>query len=629
MDGGWITRIRSLPFHYYLVIVILLAVIPLIFLVTGVNTIIAENELGNSMHLLMENTEKSVIQSVCFVDRSLEIYDMSLNSRMREAFKPFLARYEAAGGDPSKIDLEALKAELGGEMDLYIINAGGVIEYSTCAQDIGLDFSEYPEFYASITALREGDEFAADRIVKEISTGRERKYAYMPSPDHRYLLELGLSPEAIQDYADKTYYRDMREELKKLNPYLTDIRFFDSMGNPISGSAAPLSPEFRAFLVEEVIADRTSVEIVDEVNGNLTRYLMIDLRDSKYASDRSIVAELNYSSTLITDQIRKLLFFNLFIAIYAVTLGVGGAYVASRYLTRPIRDVVDDMNTIARGDLDHSIREPRGREFQVLERSTNTMVQRLKENIARLKESEEQIREQNETLETRVNTRTQELKQANEMANLYLDIMTHDINNANLTSLASLELMMPQISDAALHRARMAYRSVQKSVEIVHNVSTIRRIHESTAPLFTVDLNQVIESEIRAVPELQVTYTGTDARVLADGLLPEVFTNLLGNSVKFMEYTGQVTIRVEDLDEREVLVSVEDTGPGISEDEKELIFNRFRKGLSTRSGKGLGLYIARALVERYGGTIWAEDRIPGRPECGLAIRFTLRRSTLY
>ena len=49
----------------------------------------------------------------------------------------------------------------------------------------------------------------------------------------------------------------------------------------------------------------------------------------------------------------------------------------------------------------------------------------------------------------------------------------------------------------------------------------------------------------------------------------------------------------------------------------------FRKGKSKKSGKGLGLFITRHLVEGYGGLIWAEDRVPGHQEEGAAIHFTM------
>jgi two-component system sensor histidine kinase BarA len=85
-----------------------------------------------------------------------------------------------------------------------------------------------------------------------------------------------------------------------------------------------------------------------------------------------------------------------------------------------------------------------------------------------------------------------------------------------------------------------------------------------------------------------------------------------------------ITIRVEDCG-NEVRVSIEDTGPGIPDELKGLIFNRFKRGSSRASGSGLGLYICRMLIERYGGRIWVDDRMAGQPEEGTAFRFTLRR----
>ncbi|NLD57970.1 MAG: HAMP domain-containing histidine kinase [Methanomicrobiales archaeon] len=60
---------------------------------------------------------------------------------------------------------------------------------------------------------------------------------------------------------------------------------------------------------------------------------------------------------------------------------------------------------------------------------------------------------------------------------------------------------------------------------------------------------------------------------------------------------------------------------------KPVVFDRFRKGKNTRSGKGLGLFITRTLVESYGGTIWADDRVAGKSGEGAAIHFTLFKAT--
>jgi signal transduction histidine kinase len=74
-----------------------------------------------------------------------------------------------------------------------------------------------------------------------------------------------------------------------------------------------------------------------------------------------------------------------------------------------------------------------------------------------------------------------------------------------------------------------------------------------------------------------------------------------------------------------VEVAVTDTGPGIPDITKSTIFDRFMQNSSTRSSYGLGLHIAKMLVEAYGGRIWADDRVPGHPEQGAVIRFTLKK----
>ena len=60
----------------------------------------------------------------------------------------------------------------------------------------------------------------------------------------------------------------------------------------------------------------------------------------------------------------------------------------------------------------------------------------------------------------------------------------------------------------------------------------------------------------------------------------------------------------------DVLISVKDTGPGIPETQLPRVFERFWKGEETpREGRGLGLYIAKGIVEAHGGTIWVESRV--------------------
>ncbi len=218
----------------------------------------------------------------------------------------------------------------------------------------------------------------------------------------------------------------------------------------------------------------------------------------------------------------------------------------------------------------------------------------------------------------------QQLASANREANLYLDILTHDIRNTENVANLYTDLLIETLDGDSRTYVEKLQRSIRKSIEILGNVSKIRRIHQPSGGHRCVDLDTVILDEIAQFPEGVVRYDAVNRRVLADDLLPEVFANLIGNAVKFGGPDVEIEIRVDDEDEF-VRVSVEDTGPGIPDDQKQEVFHRYekrRRGV----GEGLGLFLVQVLIERYGGRIWAEDRVPGHPERGAAFRFTLRQA---
>ena len=87
----------------------------------------------------------------------------------------------------------------------------------------------------------------------------------------------------------------------------------------------------------------------------------------------------------------------------------------------------------------------------------------------------------------------------------------------------------------------------------------------------------------------------------------QLFSNLVGNAVKFTPDGGTITVRAAP-DGAIVLFSVVDTGPGIPRDELPHVFDRYYQAQrKNRDGIGLGLSIARGIVEAHGGRIWVES----------------------
>ncbi|MDN7013220.1 HAMP domain-containing histidine kinase [Methanoculleus sp. FWC-SCC3] len=615
---------KSLRFSTHLVLVMILITLPVIGLISVMDYRQVEEALIAEEVRFREQTERSVIQSIHIVDAGLNLFDCTLDHRMQEAFIPVLAEYERAGGDPGEMDLARIKEQLGEEMDVYVINASGVIEYTTYIPDLGLDFREIPPFYNQITEIRLDDAFVADRIVAEPASGRLRKYAYMPAPDHRYLFELGFICSSVEADRFDLEYRALKDNLMQLNPALEDIRVFDCYGRPVNTteSESPADPAAIDFVARAVYEEKRDRTITDPTAGRIVRYILVDLSTSDCPSDTSRVVELTYNTALLDARLTQMLFTHALFALFASLAACCIAVPVARQITRPVRELVDDVNTIARGDLDHSIRVSAGAEFTRLEESIGAMVDALKENIRRLRASEETARGYSTRLEDLVRERTADLEESNRAATLFLDIMVHDINNANTVAIGYTRFLVDALEGERREMAEKMLSRLEQSSAIIGCVATLREALESGNALTRVDLDRVIRTEMANHPAIRIRYEGCPVAVLADDLLSEVFANLIGNAAKFGGPAVEIAVRVEERG-KEILVSVEDTGPGIPDAVKSELFRRFQKGSGSLAGLGLGLYICRMLITRYGGRIWADDRVEGRPEEGTAVRFTL------
>lgn len=132
--------------------------------------------------------------------------------------------------------------------------------------------------------------------------------------------------------------------------------------------------------------------------------------------------------------------------------------------------------------------------------------------------------------------------------------------------------------------------------------------------------------EVKNIDLGYFNYTSNDLEIVADvEQLKRVINNIVGNSVKYIEKKrGIINIRIKEEDEQ-VRIEFEDNGKGIPEKDIENIFERFYRADASRNsskgGSGLGLSIAKKIIEDHGGKIWAESK----EGVGTSIFFTLKK----
>ena len=206
---------------------------------------------------------------------------------------------------------------------------------------------------------------------------------------------------------------------------------------------------------------------------------------------------------------------------------------------------------------------------------------------------------------------------------------SHDLR----TPLANMQAMLEALEDGLVEPATtlpVLREQVGVLSSLVDDLFELARIDAGalTLELRSAPLEPVVESCLRGVrADAQRRGIGLAASVpddvtarFAPEKIERVLFNLLTNALRHTPSDGSVAVRVEQVDQ-EVQVSVEDTGEGLGDEARSRMFDRFWRGDPARSarGAGLGLAIARGLVEAHGGRIWAEDR----PGGGARVSFTL------
>ena len=302
------------------------------------------------------------------------------------------------------------------------------------------------------------------------------------------------------------------------------------------------------------------------------------------------------------------------------------------FVLAPLNELDNGMKSIGRsGDLTLRIPEKGDEEIVSLTHSLNQMLGQIQQQQDELHDLLEEIEQQRDDLRDAreaLAERNRDLEELNRKANLYLDIyldaITYEILNAIMGLRGYAELFRHTAQDSERIFADKIIALAKKSDDVIRNIETISRIYKNPSEIKAVDLASIIKKEMQSRPGIRLIMENCNRTVLANDMLGVVFDNLFSNSLKFGGMDTEITVTAREVPEGLLEISVSDTGPGIPDAMKTLVFDRFMQDSRKRSSYGLGLHIVKMLIEGYGGKVWADDRIPGDQQSGTAIRFTLR-----
>jgi len=232
----------------------------------------------------------------------------------------------------------------------------------------------------------------------------------------------------------------------------------------------------------------------------------------------------------------------------------------------------------------------------------------------------------------------QRLDEDRKKVEILLDLIGHDINNYTqaVSGFIELGLSRKDVPEPARKSLSKALDQLWNLTKLVSNVKLYAKVEASgDKDLRPMDLTMTIKEAFKEAQdftpnrEIRLAFHEDEEKrtSVMNNLSKNIFLNLFTNAIKFDQHE-YVVIELS-IDEKMEgkrpmwVVSVADRGPGIPDDMKEVIFNRFSNGGAPRSSSGLGLHIAKTLATVYKGRIWVEDRHPGDRSKGSVFKVAL------
>jgi signal transduction histidine kinase len=271
-----------------------------------------------------------------------------------------------------------------------------------------------------------------------------------------------------------------------------------------------------------------------------------------------------------------------------------------RQTTNPLRQLEAATQRIARGDFDEEVEIRSSDEIGRLAKAFNEMARSLKL-------SEEAKRR-----------------------------MIADISHELRTPLAAVRSALEGLRDGLFEPSSATFASLHDRVLLLTRlVGDLHQLALADAGQLSIErqatrLDAIVNGIVETVG-FQIEDSGLTLETAIDPAIPallidanrieQVLLNLLANAIRHTPEGGRIELRADRTSESEVALSVCDTGSGLAPEDVERVFERFYCADPAREGvgAGLGLAIAKALVEAHGGRVWAENR----PQGGACFRIVL------
>jgi signal transduction histidine kinase len=312
-------------------------------------------------------------------------------------------------------------------------------------------------------------------------------------------------------------------------------------------------------------------------------------------------------------------------AIVVVLAGVILLFLLDRLVSRPVLDLAEQVRAVAGGDYERRITSRGSPELVRLAGDIDAMRLQIATELAQVREARGQVEWVNDQLKVQA----EELTRSNRDLEQFAYVASHDLQEP-LRKVASFCQLLQrryqgQMDERADQYIAFAVDGAQRMQRLINDLLAFSRIGRLTGGFVDVDLGAVL-TEVAGqfegkVEDARITWDDLPEVEGEEALLTTLFTNLVGNALKFRrpDVPAVVHVSAQRLD-KEWQITVKDNGIGIEPEFADKVFVIFQRlhARDAYEGTGIGLAIVKKIVEYHGGRIWLGDVTEGTE-----INFTL------